>query len=212
MFVITADQIDSRHDRDRAGELITMLVRVFGDSFVLPPDQTAGDEIQLLLDDAAAAVEVTLAIHRTEHWTVGLGVGTVRRPLAASTRQSAGDGFIAARDAVSRAKKSDARFALTAQRSPSAESGMLPADEVEAIFSLLLLMRQRRSPEGWEAIDLLQAGLTQADVAVRLGISTPAVSQRIKSAMWRVEEPVLPALARLLQNLDRVTSERDPAA
>lgn len=211
MFVITADQIDSRNDRDRAGELIADLTTRFGDSFALPPDQTSGDEIQVLLADATACVEVILAIHRTGHWTTGLGVGEVRRPLARSTRQSAGDAFISARDAVTRAKRSDARFGLT---SPASEHAVpvLSATEVEAVFSMLLLVRQRRSKEGWEAVDLLQSGRTQAEVAAALEISTAAVSQRIKAALWRTEESVRPALARLLENLDRATSEMEPAA
>lgn len=226
MFVITADQIDSRNDRDRAGELIAELTTAFGESFVLPPDQTSGDEIQVLLTDATACVEVILAIHRAGHWTIGLGVGEVRRPLARSTRQSAGDAFIAARDAVTRAKRSDARFALTSPASEPAVSEpvasepvisdkatlMLSATEVEAIFSMLLLVRQRRSKEGWQAVDLLQTGKTQAEVAAELDISTAAVSQRIKAALWRAEESIRPALARLLRNLDRATSEMEPAA
>lgn len=211
MFVITADQIDSRNDRDRAGELIAELTTTFGERFVLPPDQTSGDEIQVLLTDAPACVDVVLAIHRTGHWTIGLGVGEVRRPLARSTRQSAGDAFISARDAVTRAKRAEARFALT---SPDVDKArpVLSASEVEAVFSMLLLVRQRRSKEGWEAVDLLHTGRTQAEVAAALDISTAAVSQRLKAALWRAEESVRPALARLLENLDRATSEMEPAA
>jgi hypothetical protein len=215
MFVITADQIDSRNDRDRASELIAGLNAHFPDRFVLPPDQTSGDEIQVLLTDAAAAVDVVLAIHRTGHWTIGLGVGDVRRPLAASTRQSAGDAFVSARDAVTRAKKADARFALTSPASPASPPhavGILPDTEVEAIFAMLLLVRQRRSKEGWQAVDLLGEGRTQAEVAAELNVTTAAISQRLKAALWRMEESVRPALARLLKNLDRATSEMEPAA
>lgn len=212
MFVITADQVDSRNDRDRAGELLAQLNASFGASFALPPDQTSGDEIQVLLTDAQAAVGVVLAIHRTGHWTIGVGVGEVRRPLARSTRQSAGDAFISARDAVTRAKRADARFALTSQASPSTESRVLSDTEVEGIFTMLLLVRQRRSKEGWQAVDLLENGRTQAEAAAELNISTAAVSQRVKAALWRTEESVRPALARLLENLDRATSEMEPAA
>lgn len=212
MFVITADQIDSRNDRDRASELIAELTAHFPDRFVLPPDQTSGDEIQVLLTDATAAVDVVLAIHRTGHWTIGLGVGDVRRPLAASTRQSAGDAFVSARDAVTRAKKADARFALTSPASPPHAVGILPDSEVEAIFAMLLLVRQRRSKEGWEAVDLLGEGRSQAEVAAELNVTTAAISQRLKAALWRAEESVRPALARLLKNLDRATSEMEPAA
>jgi Trp operon repressor len=228
MFVITADQIGSRTDRDRASEVIDRLQADFGAAFALPPDQTSGDEIQVMITDAQAALDVILALHRTGYWSVGLGIGGVRVPLPASTRQAAGSAFVGARSAVTRAKKAESRFALVvaAGRTPpvAAASGsgtvsgsvsgapLLGGEEVEAILSMLLLLRQRRTTEGWEAVDLLQDGVSQRDIAATLGISAAAVSQRIKSALWRVETAVRPALVRLLENLDRATSETEPAA
>ena len=220
MFVITADQKDSRNDRDRALEVIAWLEADYGRAFALPPDQTSGDEIQVMMQDAATALDVILALHRTGRWSVGLGVGRVRTPLPASTRQAAGGAFIGARNAVTRAKKADARFALGAQDDGAPASAgdeslsgyELSGAEVEALITMLLLLRQRRTDEGWEAIELLQQGVPQVEIAAALGISTAAVSQRVKSAMWRVEEAVRPALVRLLQNLDRAISETEPAA
>jgi hypothetical protein len=212
MFVITADQIDSRNDRDRAGELIAELSARFGESFALPPDQTSGDEIQILTPDARAAFDTVLAIHRTGHWSTGLGIGDVRAPLPAATRQAAGGAFIAAREAVTRSKRADARFALEVSAGDRNSASMLlsPA-EVDALISMLLLLRGRRTPEGWEAVDLLQRGHNQSEAASRLGVTTAAVSQRVKSAMWRVEESARPGLVRLLENLDRATTETEPA-
>jgi hypothetical protein len=240
MFVITADQIDSRNDRDRAGDLIAELSARFGEFYELPPDQTSGDEIQLLTTDARAAFDTMLAIHRTGHWSTGLGVGRVRTPLPAATRQAAGDAFIAARDAVNRSKKADARFALEAappvgtgafassdagagagagadallssgSGSGAGAGALLSPGEIDALISMLLLLRQRRTAEGWEAVDLLSQGLNQTEAAARLGVTTAAVSQRVKSSMWRVEESARPALVRLLENLDRATTETEPA-
>jgi len=255
MFVITADQIGSRHDRDRAGEMIAQLTADLGQAYSLPADQTSGDEIQVLMPTAHAALTTILALHRSGFWTIGLGVGSVRTPLPAATRQATGGAFIAARSAVTRAKKTDARFALNIQASvfdavgdgdaigsgdgPSsalvdydlgrggtgprglepADSGparpgepLLDAEQVEALVAMLLLLRQRRSPEGWEATDLLEQGLPQVEIAGILGISSAAVSQRVKSALWRVDEAAHPALVRLLENLDRATSETDTTA
>ena len=223
MFVITADQIDSRHDHDRASEMIAQLVSRHEGEFALPPDQTSGDEIQLLVPRAPAALEMVLDLHRTGFWSVGVGVGTVRTPLPLTTRQATGDAFIAARAAVTRAKRTEAHFALDTPPSPtdSTTSGddvgaVAPDDvgdptgaDVEALVTMLLLLRQRRTPEGWEAVDLLEQGLAQTAIARTLGISTAAVSQRVKSAQWKVERAVHPALVRLLLNLDRDTSETD---
>ncbi|TFD52213.1 DNA-binding protein [Cryobacterium frigoriphilum] len=224
MFVITADQIDSRNDRDRAGEMIAQLTADLGHAFSLPADQTSGDEIQILMPTARAALTTILALHRSGFWSIGLGVGSVRTPLPAATRQATGEAFIAARTAVTRAKKTDARFALSLRTSvpdavaatdtaPDAatSSALLNVVEVEALVAMLLLLRQRRSVEGWEATDLLEQGLPQVEIAAILGISTAAVSQRVKSALWRVDEAARPALVRLLENLDRATSETDPA-
>lgn len=221
MYVVTADQIDSRTDRDRAGELIHALTDQFGPAFVLPPDQTAGDEIQVMIVDAAATLDAILLAHRTGHWSIGLGLGSVRTPLPAATRQAAGTAFIAARDAVTRAKRSDTRFALATLGAESEasrdsadelESNNLAAADLEALLGLLLLLRQRRSDEGWHAIDLVQSGLSQAKAATRLGISTAAISQRLKTASWRAEQAARPALIKLLTDLNRRTTETDPAA
>ncbi|TFD82031.1 sigma-70 family RNA polymerase sigma factor [Cryobacterium sp. Sr8] len=209
MFVITADQIDSRNDRDRASEMIARLNADFGPAFLLPPDQTSGDEIQLLTADADAALNVVLALHRAGHWSIGLGIGDVRTPLPASTRQASGGAFVAARDAVNRSKRTEARFALEAAATAPPGDPTPAADEVEAIVTMLLLLRQRRTNEGWEAIELLRRGLPQVQIAAALGISTAAVSQRLKSAQWRVEEAVRPALVKLVQNLDRATTESE---
>jgi len=208
MFVITADQIDSRHDRDRASDMIAELVHRHAEAFTLPPDQTAGDEIQLLVGTAVDAFAVVLDLHRTGFWSVGVGVGPVRIPLPASTRQATGDAFIAARAAVTRAKRTEARFALDTPPAP-AQPGTSTGAEVEALMTMLLLLRQRRSSEGWEAVDLLESGLAQTDIARTLGISTAAVSQRVKSAQWKVERAAHPALVRLLDNLDSNTRDSD---
>lgn len=218
MFVITADQIDSRNDRDRATEMIASLTADFGHAFPLPADQTSGDEIQVMTADAAVALGVVLALHRAGYWSTGLGVGEVNTPLPESTRQSSGGAFVAARNAVTRSKRTDARFALedaaaaAAAHAAGPDARELTGDEVEALVTMLLLLRQRRTSEGWEAVDLLRSGLSQVKIAASLGISTAAVSQRVKSAQWRVEEAVRPALVRLLQNLDRATTETEPAA
>lgn len=226
MFVITADQIDSRHDRDRASDMIADLMQRHAAAFALPPDQTSGDEIQLLVPTAADAFAVVLDLHRTGFWSIGLGIGRIRTPLPATTRQATGDAFIAARAAVTRAKRSEARFALetptasadTAENTDQSRTDPAGADltspdstgaEVEALVTMLLLLRQRRTTEGWEAVDLLESGLAQTMIARTLGISTAAVSQRVKSSSWKVERAAHPALVRLLHNLDRATSETD---
>lgn len=199
MFVITADQIGSRADIDRSEAMRRELQATVGERLPLPVDQTAGDEVQAITADAATALELVLALHRAERWSIGLGVGAVREPLPDAVRKATGPAFVAARDAVDAAKRADARFALRAAEAPGRP---LEPEHVEALIRLLLLLRDRRTSQGWEAVDLVRDGRTQKDAARMLGISDAAVSQRLRAAQWNADGDATPALVRLLGELD----------
>ncbi|CAN5179430.1 hypothetical protein BH09ACT5_BH09ACT5_22980 [soil metagenome] len=194
MFIITADQVDSRHLDDLAGPAAHVLTERYGSRLALPVDRNAGDEIQALTGDAETALDIIADLTRTGAWSVGCGVGRVRTPLPANTREASGPGFIAARTAVERAKNAPLRFALVSE-SPAAAGA-------EALIELLLLIRSRRTPEGWELFDLLASGMTQAAAAKSLGISPQAASQRARAAGIRPELAAIPALAGVLARVD----------
>ncbi|WKK71073.1 hypothetical protein Q0F99_15865 [Rathayibacter oskolensis] len=118
MFVITADQRDSRHDDDRVERAIAGLLAEHRDAFVLPPERTAGDEFQFVLDRAEAAVEVLLTLHRQAHWSIGLGIGRIEGPLPTSTRAARGEAYFAARRAVEAAKTRPSRLSLDPDSPP----------------------------------------------------------------------------------------------
>jgi DNA-binding NarL/FixJ family response regulator len=82
--------------------------------------------------------------------------------------------------------------------------------DAEALVALLIELRDRRTPEGWEVYDLLADGLTQRDAAARLGVSEGAISLRAKAAALRVEEAAVPALERALARLDEETRTVSP--
>ena len=195
MFIITADQIDSTHLDDIAGPTMTALNEQYGGELALPADRTAGDEIQLLVPRATTALRIILDLTRTTQWSVGCGVGGVRTPLPPNTREATGPGFIAARAAVGQAKKAPLRFALVSDSSN---------DETEpgALIDLLLLIRSRRTREGWELFDLVSTGMTQVAAARALKISPQAVSKRARAAGITVEFSAMPALAAVLAQLD----------
>jgi hypothetical protein len=199
MYVITADQIGSRADIDRSEAMRLELQAEFGDRLALPVDQTAGDEVQAITADPATALELILALHRAERWSIGLGIGDVREPLPDAVRKAAGPAFVAAREAVDAGKRADGRFAL---RAADDRRGLLDAAQVEALIRILLLLRDRRTPQGWEAVDLVRDGRTQKDAARLLGISDAAVSQRLRAAQWNADGDAGPALVRLLADLD----------
>lgn len=195
MFIITADQIDSRNLDDIAGPTIAVLNERYGADLALPVDRNAGDEIQALVANSITALAIISDLTRTAQWSVGCGIGRVRTPLPENTREASGPGFVAARAAVDRAKKAQLRFALVAEV-PDA------AGDAEALIDLLLLARSRRSPEGWELFDLVADGMTQAEAAAAIGISPQAASQRARAAGIRTELAAIPALAAMLSRVD----------
>ncbi|SEH81052.1 MULTISPECIES: DNA-binding protein [unclassified Leifsonia] len=203
MFVVTADQVDSTQRADIVGRTLESIGERFGDRLALPPDRNAGDEIQALTPDAATTLDLVLSLTRERAWSVGLGMGGVRTPLPGNTREATGDAFVAARTAVTRAKRTPARFAVDGVADPES------AADVEAVLTLLLTLRESRTPAGWELYDLVASGLTQADAAARLGISPQSASDRGRAAGLRVELAALPALTRLLARADAAQAEAD---
>ncbi|MET0303343.1 MAG: DNA-binding protein [Microbacteriaceae bacterium] len=197
MFAITADQVDSRGRADLADEALRLIESIAAGRLVLPADRTAGDEVQALTDDPAAALEVILALTRTGSWSVGCGIGSVRTPLPDQTRAATGDAFILARDAVDAAKRRPTRVSIRI-----ADDRRLADGDVEPLLDLLLLLRSRRSDEGWQLHEVLAEGVTQTEAARRLDISPQAVSQRAQTAQLRVDDLARPALARLLADAD----------
>jgi len=191
VFVITADQRASRTKPDRVDAALRLLspeplLRAF--------ERTAGDELQGVADDPVVALGAVLRLVRDGGWSVGVGVGAVRTPLPEQTRAGAGEAFERARVAVTRAKSRPDHVALVA-------AGVL-ADDADALLSVHAAIVARRSEAGWEAVDMVESGLSQTEVAERLGISKQAVSQRLRAAWWPQQLGTTPLLLRLLRGLD----------
>lgn len=201
MFVITADQVDSRHRHDIVEPTLQRLSDDHGDHLALAPDRNAGDEIQLLFRDADTAVAIVLQLTRSADWSVGLGIGSVEHPLPTETRAARGAAFIAARDAVTAAKRASTRFAL---RLANTHHGCTTttADDVESLITAVLALRQRRTKAGWEVYDLLGTGITQREAAQQLGISEQAVAGRVSAANVKIDVDTHAALGRLCAALN----------
>ena len=204
MFAITADQVGSRAAADLADAQLMAIDSLASGRLVLPADRTAGDEIQAATEDARTALEIVLHLTRDGNWSVGLGVGDVRTPLPDATRAITGSAFILARDAVGAAKKRPTRFAL------AIDDGRLPdAALLEPLIDLLLQLRARRTPEGWEVADQLVEGVTQAQLAGTLGITPQAVSLRVQNAQLATEQAAIAALTELLAAAGEPPTEGD---
>lgn len=193
MFVIAADHIVRRESDEHIDEQLAALDALGGGHLTLPATRTAGDAIQAATEHPGTAVSVVLLLSRTGRWNIGLGVGDVGLPLPESSRELAGSAVDLARAALERSRKRPSRFAI------DVAAGRLPDGELlEPLIDLVLHLRARRSAQGWQVHDLLRTGMTQAEAALRLGITPQAVSLRTQSAQLRTEFSAETAIARLL--------------
>ncbi|MCL8251318.1 SatD family protein [Aeromicrobium fastidiosum] len=176
MFVMTIDQRRSRSEPDAVPALDLLLP---SDRTVRPFERTAGDEVQGLLDDPEAVVDMALTLARDGGWSIGIGVGEVERPLADSVRANRGPAFVAARQAVERAKSSPLHVAVEAESSGG--------EHAETALLLVAGIVDRRSDAGWQAVDAMATADTQAGAAASLGISPQAMNRRLRVAGY-VEE------------------------
>ncbi|HEY3547481.1 MAG TPA: hypothetical protein VGK17_15525 [Propionicimonas sp.] len=203
-FVLVADQVGSRTADDR----VPAALDVLGDLVVaLPFERTAGDEIQGLLDDPRSVVTAITRLTRLGGWRIGLGAGTVDTPVPTSTRAARGPAYLAARAAIDTARGAPAELALAL---PAGVSGAAygevsdAAKDAEAALWLLRTVLARRSEEGWELMDLLDKGLSNARAAETLGISPSAVIQRLSRAYRTEVDRGSHLAARLLARLQEL--------
>ena len=170
-IAIIADQVGSRRSPDAVPHALTELVSV---PAVLSFERTAGDEIQGLVPDGAAAVEAILRLWRLGEWSIGIGIGEVEAPLPASTREARGPAYLAARRSIEEAEGVAARLRIDAADSA--------ARDAETVLRLAEPLVHGRSAATWQALELAHAGLTQQQIGEQLGITQGAVSRRLARA------------------------------
>ncbi|WP_343073885.1 hypothetical protein [Phytoactinopolyspora mesophila] len=200
MYVLTADQRHSRRGRDLVEDALSMLKDLV-DEPMLGFERTAGDEFQGVLRDAVQAVEVALTLVRQGSWSVGIGLGPADEPLPESTRAARGPAFVHARRALDISKRRPQRIAVAGPDDATAR-------DADVLLTLLAALISRRTPAGWEAIDLMESGHSLADAAERLHITRQAVGQRLAVALWQQEKDVRPLAARLLEESDWMPGTR----
>ena len=142
---------------------------------------------------------------RLGEWRIGIGVGGVEVPLPTSTRAARGSAFIAAREAVTLAYRAPAAIAVrwgheegtplasvTRASRGAAEPPTVggstyafscsPQSRADDALTAWRALISRRTDEGWQAVTLVESGLTHRAVAERLGVSESAISQRLTRA------------------------------
>lgn len=168
---------------------------------LLPYERTAGDEVQGLVATGASVVASIVTLTRLDGWRVGIGAGLVDEPLPESTRAARGEAYLAARAAIGQARRSPVALCLVAADSVLGGGYGEHVEDAETALWLLRSTLARRSREGWELMDLLDQGLTNAQAADRLGISPSAVSQRLARAARTEAERAARLTTRLLDRL-----------
>ena len=197
-YVLTVDQISSRTGPD----LVEETLRRLSVDTVLGFARTVGDEFQGVLEQPLSVVRAILELMRDGGWHLGLGIGPVETPLPADPRQARGPAFLAARAAVEAAKREPDHLRVLAVPAAEQEAG-----DAEAVLRLLAAVRERRSEQGWQAVDEMRDGVTMQQAADRLGITRQAVGQRLRAANWTVDRETQPVLARLLARAEQASTD-----
>jgi len=221
MFVMTIDQRGSTGDQDRVPALLEQLARLELPGTDKPIfDRSVGDEVQGVVRDAAAVVEIALHALRGGRWYVGIGVGTVALPPHASPREGTGTAFVAARRAVELAKGAGSQVPLSVvpgimareAAKGAAGEGVRACANAEAVLRLLGRLVQDRTQAQWRVVDALRRLGTpgqrqgrhgsQKHVALELGISEQSVSRTVIRSGWQEEWAARPAASMLLGYAD----------
>ena len=203
MYALTVDRRSSRTEGaalDMAGSR-DRLNQDFPEA-LLPWHLSAGDELQVLFEEAEPVIEAALALAETGRWHVGIGLGPVEQPLPDTVAEATGPCLVLARDAVDSAKKLSCRTAVRAPRSAARA-----ARDADSLLALLSVMRQRRTDAAREAASYADQGMTQEQISQRLEIDQSSVSRRLRTAMWQEESEARKVLIGLLEHAhDRAAS------
>lgn len=184
-----------RSVQGRLGELVEELNRELEASLLARLTITLGDEFQGVLSDPGVLPDLTwrLAVGLPEMriWT-GVGRGAIETELREEAVGMDGPAFHRARAALEAAKAS--------RRHGGVFEGFGDDDPVlGGLARLVDRLRADLTDAQVEAVDLARRGMTQREIAGRLGVTPQAVSQRLGAAGWdalREGEEALEALLR----------------
>jgi hypothetical protein len=185
--LVIGDVVGSRHSTDRRAlhaRLVAALDRAAahgGDLRI-----TVGDEFQGTFPDLGSALRGTLALrlallpdHDVRH---GIGVG----PVASLDREAGiedGPGWWAARAAIDAVTEAEGRAATRSRRTAYRRATGVPGPDPGLVDAALMGRDElvgRLDRRGVSVLRGLLAGRTQREIAEDEGVSTSAVSQRVR--------------------------------
>lgn len=187
--VLIGDLVGSRRSADRRGlhQRLSRALRQVNETHGGTLRHTVGDEYQGAFPDLGAALRATLALRLellpgadVRH---GVGLGRIES-LDGPNRIEDGPGWWAARDAIDAVKLQQDRAATrsmrTAYRLAPDTEGPVPAAVNAALIGRDALVG-RLSGRGLPVLRGLLEGLSQREIAAAEGVSSSAVSQRVRN-------------------------------
>lgn len=182
-----------------------LLERLAERTWRLPPERTVGPEVLALSARAEEAVAGTLAALELGPWRIGIGIGGVERVETGSVREMIGPAV----EAAARAHRDAAAIGQVplSVRAADVRHEDAAAD-AQAVLRLVGWMIRTRSRGQWQTVHVLreEPGLTQGQLAERLGVTQQTVSRSLKTSGWREEHAAHGLAERLLAMID-LTSE-----
>ncbi len=188
-FVIIGDMVQSREIRERQKvqeafqRALAQVQQEYKQGIVSPLTLTIGDEFQTVLDQSDRFFAM---IHCLEEYLpdirfrYGLGVGEISTAL---NRKAAigmdGPAFHFARQALEQARQMKRRFVFVCA-SPKIQA------RIDLFFNWIDTITAGWSKEKLQILHLSQLRLKQKEVAAKIGISQPAVSQHMRQPVFRL--------------------------
>lgn len=223
---VKCDLVHSRRLKDRSNVQESLLSAVrctnerFASAIAAEFVVTHGDECQGLLHEGAISqvfeiIEFIIDRMHPVQVRFGIGLGTLSTSLQEKAIGTDGPAWYNAKEALEGAKRERmaARFrgfgvsAGSCSDSVScANPGFLVDEYLSSMASLLLYIRARWPLDLRKLTELLEEGMTQAEVASTRGVSAAAVSKRLTRAGWREYRDGAKAIRRLL---DRSVAGQD---
>lgn len=173
LIVVTMDQRASRSRDDAVDAEREQLNRTHRAALKRRFVRTAGDEMQGVSERLDWLPGFLLTEARREVWWVGVGLGPYEAPLGQTARDSRGDAFYLARDAVERAKRRSWGFAM---------AGDPVLEDVERCLATVAWIIRRRTERQHEAAILYHKARSVTAVAEALGITVQSASERLLAA------------------------------
>lgn len=202
LATLIGDLVGSRltADRGRVHAALIAAVEVVNRELapVTPLRITVGDEYQGCFATVGAALRATLrlrlALVSETDVRQGVGWGAVT-VLSEQPRVEDGPGWWAARAAIEEVETAEGRAASRTLRTAYRRAEGVPGPDEGAVNAALVARDALLASAGRESLSVLAgmlAGMSQQDIAARLGVSRSAVSQRVRrdglGAVLRADE------------------------